>query len=119
MQQSEPKARTNHGIRSRSDGSVALARGWWHALYVVKLRPPATLPISPMTLACPLCSAKPGHDCETVAGIHLPTVHVARVKAAAARDAAVRKGRSRPTSLYEIESRDAEEKLAAATRGKK
>jgi hypothetical protein len=54
-----------------------------------------------------------------VAGIHLPTVHVARVKAAAARDAAVRKGRSRPTSLYEIESRDAEEKLAAATRGKK
>ena len=106
MQQSEPKTRTNHGIRSRSDGSVALARGLWHALYVVKLRPPARLPISPMTLVCPLCSAKPGHDCETVTGIHLPIVHVARVKAAAARDLAVRKARSRPTSLYEIESRD-------------
>ena len=86
---------------------------------MVKLRPPARLLISPMTLVCPLCSAKPGQDCETVAGIHLPIVHVARVKAAAARDAAVRKARSRPTSLYEIESRDAEEKLEAATKRKK
>jgi hypothetical protein len=72
-----------------------------------------------MTLVCPLCSAKPGHDCETVTGIHLPLVHVVRVKAAAARNVAVRKARSRPTSLWEIESHDAEEKLAAATKRKK
>jgi hypothetical protein len=30
------------------------------------------LPISPMTFVCPLWSAKLGHDCETVTGIHLP-----------------------------------------------
>jgi hypothetical protein len=64
-----------------------------------------------MTLVCPLCSAKPGQDCETVSGIALPLVHVARIKTAAARDAAKRE--HRPTSAYEIESRDAEEKLAA------
>ena len=85
---------------------------------VLNLKPPVILPISPMTLVCPLCSAKPGHDCETVSGVHLPLVHVARIKTAAARDAAAKR-KSRPTSTYEIESRDAEEKLAAATKRKK
>jgi len=36
-----------------------------------------------MTLQCPLCGAKPGHDCETPAKVHLVAVHIARVKAAA------------------------------------
>jgi len=64
------------------------------------------------------CKAKPGHDCETVSGLALPLVQVARIKTAAARDAAAK--RERPsTSAYKIESHDAEEKLAAAKKRKK
>jgi hypothetical protein len=36
------------------------------------------LPISQMTLVCPLCSAKPDKFCETASGIHLEIRHVAR-----------------------------------------
>jgi hypothetical protein len=41
------------------------------------------LPTSPVTLACPRCKAKPGHDCVMLSG-KAPLVHVARIKAAAA-----------------------------------
>jgi hypothetical protein len=44
------------------------------------------LPISPMTLWCPSCGAKPGHDCETPSKVRLYVVHLARVKAAAKMD---------------------------------
>jgi len=49
------------------------------------------LPISPITLPCPLCGAKPGKDCETPSNVNLETVHVARVKAAAKMDGDARK----------------------------
>jgi len=32
---------------------------------------------------CPLCGAKPGHDCKTESRVPLSIVHVARIKAAA------------------------------------
>ena len=38
---------------------------------VVNLKSPVTLATSPMALVYPLCGAKPGHDCQTVTGIHL------------------------------------------------
>ena len=49
------------------------------------------LPISPITLVCPLCHAKPGKDCETPSGMYLPLVHVARIKAAAKFDRSAKK----------------------------
>jgi hypothetical protein len=49
------------------------------------------LPISPITLPCPFCGAKPGHDCETPSEVYLRAVHVARVKAAAKMDKEDRK----------------------------
>jgi hypothetical protein len=49
------------------------------------------LPISPMTLACPVCGAKPGHDCKTPSKGRLYIVHLARVKAAAQMDKDARK----------------------------
>jgi hypothetical protein len=45
------------------------------------------LPTSPMTLVCPLCKAKAGRDCVTSSG-GLSLVHVARIKAATAKDVA-------------------------------
>jgi hypothetical protein len=69
------------------------------------------LPISPMSLFCPWCKAKPWETCETKLGVELEVVHVERIKAAAERDAAVTR-EHRPTSLYEIESLEADEKLA-------
>jgi hypothetical protein len=70
-----------------------------------------SLPISPMSIFCPWCKAKPWESCATKLGTELEVVHVERIKAAAESDAAVRKHR-RPTSLYEIESREADDKLA-------
>jgi hypothetical protein len=43
--------------------------------------------ISPMSLVCPLCSAKPGKVCLTLLGGELEIVHVASVKPAAKKDA--------------------------------
>jgi len=42
---------------------------------------------SPMKLACPFCNAKPGKVCLTLSGGELQIVHVARVQAAAKKDA--------------------------------
>jgi hypothetical protein len=42
---------------------------------------PEFLPTGPMTLQCPICGAKPGHDCETPSKVRLYVVHLARVKA--------------------------------------
>ncbi len=49
------------------------------------------LPTNPLNLRCPLCEAKPGHDCETPSQVQLEIVHVARVKAAAKMDKDARK----------------------------
>ena len=76
-----------------------------------------SLPISPMSIFCPWCKAKPWESCATKLGTELEVVHVERIKAAAESDAAVRK-RRRPTSLYEIESREADEKLTRTRMGK-
>jgi hypothetical protein len=47
---------------------------------------PEFLPVGPMTLPCPICGAKPGHDCETPSKVRLHVIHIARVKAAAKMD---------------------------------
>jgi len=36
---------------------------------------------NPITLVCPMCSARPGKPCGTTSGLNLNLVHVARVKA--------------------------------------
>ena len=46
------------------------------------------LRISLISLVCPMCGVEPGHACETAAGGLLEVIHVARIKAAAERDAA-------------------------------
>ena len=51
--------------------------------------------VSPMTLVCPLCGAKPGCACETASGGTLEIIHVTRIKAAAAKDAAKKKQQTR------------------------
>jgi len=43
-----------------------------------------------MTLVCPRCSAKPGCACETASGGLLEIIHVARIRAAVERDAAMK-----------------------------
>ena len=52
---------------------------------------PERLPISPLTLTCPFCGAKPRKVCETISGGELEIVHVARIKTAAAMDVAAKK----------------------------
>jgi hypothetical protein len=44
------------------------------------------LPISPMSLTCPLCNAKPGKACNTSSRTRLEVVHLARIKAPAKSD---------------------------------
>jgi len=51
--------------------------------------------VSPMTLVCPMCGAKPGYACETASGGALEIIHVTRIKAAAAKDAAMKKQHTR------------------------
>ena len=63
----------------------------WETLAVAKSKIPV-LPISPITLACPFCDAKPGRDCETSSG-GFSLVHVQRIKAAAKVDAANKRKR--------------------------
>ena len=62
---------------------------------MTKTEIPEYLPISPMTLVCPLCNAKPNVVCETAAGGELELVHVARIKAAAKLDVAARKAKKK------------------------
>ena len=69
---------------------------------VLNVKRPVFLHTSPMAFVFPLCGAKPGHDCKTVSRIPLPLVHVARIKTAAARYAATKRGR-RPTRLVAAE----------------
>jgi hypothetical protein len=47
---------------------------------------PEYLPISPVTLPCPTCEARPGEACGT--GFQLEFVHLARIKVAAKLDQA-------------------------------
>jgi hypothetical protein len=49
---------------------------------------PEYLPVSPVTLVCSECHAKPGKACGTSSGAQLEFVHVARIKAAAKLDRA-------------------------------
>ncbi len=53
---------------------------------MVKTTIKESLPTSPITLVCPSCGAKPGHDCKTPSKVRLHVVHIARVKAAAKMD---------------------------------
>jgi len=43
---------------------------------------PEDLPISPITLACPRCGAKPGQACQGIDGLEM--IHLERIEAAAA-----------------------------------
>jgi hypothetical protein len=52
-----------------------------------KLLVPEMLPISPLSLVCPFCRAKPNRDCSTSSGA-ISVVHLARIKAAALQDSA-------------------------------
>jgi hypothetical protein len=47
---------------------------------------PEYLPISPVTLVCPECTAKPGKDCIPLPGGVVGIVHVSRIMAAAKLD---------------------------------
>jgi hypothetical protein len=49
----------------------------------MSIKIPERLPISPMTLVCPFCKAKPADDCVSATGNNLALVHVARIAAAA------------------------------------
>jgi hypothetical protein len=59
-----------------------------------KPRIPAALPVSPITLTCPRCGAKPNYDCIGDAG-GFSAIHLARIEAAAAQDVVNRKAKSR------------------------
>jgi hypothetical protein len=59
---------------------------------VVRITTSEYLPISPMTLACPVCRAKRGHDCETSSTVRHRTIHITRVKAATKVDEDDREG---------------------------
>ncbi len=50
-----------------------------------KLSAHEVLPTSPLRVVCPLCKAKPDHDCSTGEGL-FAEIHVARIKAAARAD---------------------------------
>jgi len=47
-----------------------------------KTSKPTLLPISPVSLACPACRAKPGHDCTKTSG-GLSAICIERLTAAA------------------------------------
>jgi hypothetical protein len=55
---------------------------------VKKEEVPEYLPISPTTLPCPTCQAKPGEACGTSSGVHLEFVHLARIMVVAKLDQA-------------------------------
>jgi hypothetical protein len=58
-----------------------------------EIKLPEYFPISPLSRRCPLCHAKPNKACATASGGQLDVVHVARIKAAARLDGAVRNAR--------------------------
>jgi len=51
------------------------------------------LPVSPLSIACPFCKAKPMRDCSTSSD-GFSELHVARIKAAAAQDKANKRSAS-------------------------
>lgn len=53
---------------------------------MTKAKIPEYLPVSPLSLRCPLCHAKPNRVCETASGGKLELVHIVRIKAAAKLD---------------------------------
>ena len=57
---------------------------------------PEYIAISPTTLACPGCNAKPGEVCEML-GDELAIVYVARIKLAAAMDLETKKTGKQPS----------------------
>jgi hypothetical protein len=70
---------------SRMRSSIRSAKSNRPVEAVEKL--PDPLPVSPLTILCPYCAAKPGRVCATAVGGKLEIVHVARLEAAAAMDA--------------------------------
>ena len=75
-----PLSRTHSRVRKASENQPVEA--------VEKL--PGVLRISPLTIACPYCAAKPRRACGTASGGRIEIVHVARLKAAAAMEAAAK-----------------------------
>jgi hypothetical protein len=61
---------------------------------MAKTKIPEYLPISPLSIRCPLCRAKPNEVCGTALRGKLELVHIARIKAAAKLDEA-RKSRKK------------------------
>lgn len=55
--------------------------------------PTLPLPISPMTILCPLCKAVPGVPCEALQD-KFELIHVERIEAAAEKDLAAKKSRT-------------------------
>jgi hypothetical protein len=52
---------------------------------------PKVLSVSPLSLTCPYCGAKPNDDCMTAAG-GFAALHLVRIEAAAQQDALTKKG---------------------------
>jgi hypothetical protein len=48
---------------------------------------PKVLPVSPISLVCPFCKAKPGEDCIKLSD-GIAVLHIQRIQAAAAQDKA-------------------------------
>jgi hypothetical protein len=72
-----------------NSAKTSIPPGVCHARLMTVPKPPP-LPISPMTLTCPRCKARPGQVCHTAIRKVLETVHLERIEAAAM-DAAERK----------------------------
>ena len=73
------------------DGISEIGTAW--RLNMEKDSIPEVLAVSPISLTCPLCGAKPHHDC--VPGHEFGFVHVARIRAAAAKDMTKRESRDK------------------------
>jgi len=74
------------GLKARPPPVLNLNRAirWYvcHCSRVHRSSSVPTLPISPISLVCPFCKARPGRDCTTTSGV-FSAIHVARIKAAA------------------------------------
>jgi hypothetical protein len=56
---------------------------------------PEYLPVSPITIRCSLCNAKPNKACATSSGGYLEVIHLARIEAAAKMDVVAREARKK------------------------
>jgi hypothetical protein len=71
---------------------LSLAEQICHSPEVTKL--PDYIAVSPISLVCPRCKAKPGKVCHMLDGA-VELVHIERIKAAAAMDVRAKKAREK------------------------